>query len=163
MDKIRNSLPLAASVLLILLWGYTGIAKLTDFASFRSAMQNQEIPLDWARILAYVIPPVELALAGMLIMPKLRFWGLAGSMVLMTIFSTYVGLVYIGSFPVVPCGCAGIFQDIGWGAHVLINISFVLLALLGLWALNQKEMQAGTSPNSSLPTQRAGSFVMPEE
>lgn len=117
-----------ATILLILLLGYTGVAKLVDFQGFRSAMQNQEIPIIWARQLAWAIPFTELVLVGLLLWDKTRLIGFIGSLTLMTVFSTYVGLIWIGSFPNVPCGCAGILDTMSWGAHLGINVGFVLLS-----------------------------------
>ncbi|WP_143961190.1 MauE/DoxX family redox-associated membrane protein [Litoribacter populi] len=130
---MRQNITITAAILLIILLGYTGVAKLTDFASFRSAMQNQEIPLEWGRQLAWAIPLVEIFLVGFLLFEKTRIWGFMGSLALLSVFSTYVGLIWIGSFPRVPCGCAGIFDSMSWGAHLVVNLAFVAISAVGIY------------------------------
>ncbi|MBT0810104.1 hypothetical protein KIH41_02265 [Litoribacter ruber] len=133
MTKHHNILTEVTALLLILLMGYTGLAKLVDFQGFQSAMQNQEIPFDWARQLAWAIPLVEMLLVGLLLWEKTRIWGFIGSLALLSIFSTYVGLIWIGSFPRVPCGCAGIFDSMNWGAHLAVNLGFAAISALGIY------------------------------
>jgi uncharacterized membrane protein YphA (DoxX/SURF4 family) len=125
MDKI-------ASTLLILLWTYTGLDKLIQFEGSRKAFHNQTFPGELAEVLAYAIPISELLLALLLLFSVTRWWGYLGSILLLTVFTTYVGLIWVGAFPRIPCNCAGILESMGWEAHFWLNCSLIVICILGL-------------------------------
>ena len=86
-------------VFLILLWTYTGLDKLIRFGESRNALRNQTFPIELAEILSYAVPGVELLLAGLLLFSVTRWWGYLGSVLLLTVFTTYVKLIWVGAFP----------------------------------------------------------------
>ncbi|WP_143959245.1 MauE/DoxX family redox-associated membrane protein [Litoribacter populi] len=120
-------------LVLVILYTYTGVAKLVDFGGFRSSMLNQPFPTEWAEVFALAVPVGELALVALLLWPSTRLAGMVGSLILMTAFTTYVALIYIGAFPRVPCGCAGIFDSMSWGAHLVVNLVFVAISAVGIY------------------------------
>lgn len=120
------------STLLILLWTYTGLDKLIQFTASRKAFLNQTFPAELAEILAYAIPFTELLLALLLLFSVTRWWGYLGSILLLTVFTTYVGLIWVGAFPRVPCNCAGILESLGWAEHFVLN---VICIGMGVWGL----------------------------
>ncbi|REG77516.1 DoxX-like protein [Algoriphagus antarcticus] len=130
--------------MLILLWTYTGLEKLIRFESSRKAFHNQTFPAELAEVLAYAIPITEMLLALLLFFSITRWWGYLGSILLLTVFTTYVGLIWVGAFPRVPCNCAGIMESLGWEAHYFLNIAFILLSMTGIW-LDRGEAQFRTS------------------
>jgi uncharacterized membrane protein YphA (DoxX/SURF4 family) len=85
------------SVFLILLWTYTGLEKFLRFEQSRKAFLNQPMPNELEEILAYVVPGIELLLALLLLFSVTRWWGYLGSMLLLTVFTTYVGLIWVGA------------------------------------------------------------------
>ncbi len=125
MDKIFNTI-------LILLWTYTGLDKLIRWETSRKAFHNQTFPSELAEVLAYAVPMVELLIALLLLFSVTRWWGYLGSILLLTVFITYVGLIWVGAFPRVPCNCAGILESLGWAAHFWLNLGFIGLAVWGL-------------------------------
>jgi uncharacterized membrane protein YphA (DoxX/SURF4 family) len=131
MDKI-------ASTLLILLWTYTGLDKLIQFEASRKAFLNQPMPNELEEVLAYVIPVSELLLALLLLFSITRWWGYLGSILLLTVFTSYVGLIWVGAFPRVPCNCAGILESLGWAEHFFLNLGFIGVAVWGLRSLKFK-------------------------
>ena len=131
MDKI-------APTLLILLWTYTGLDKLIQFEASRKAFHNQTFPSELAEVLAFVIPVSELLLALLLLFSITRWWGYLGSILLLTVFTTYVGLIWVGAFPRVPCNCAGILESLGWAEHFFLNLGFFMVAVWGLRSLEFK-------------------------
>jgi uncharacterized membrane protein YphA (DoxX/SURF4 family) len=120
------------SSLLILVWIYTGFEKLFKFEQSRKAFLNQTFPTELAEILSYSVPITELLIASLLLFPVTRWWGYLGSTLLLTVFVTYVGLIWVGAFPRVPCNCAGIIESLGWGAHFVLNMFLIGAAVLGL-------------------------------
>ncbi|WPR77690.1 MauE/DoxX family redox-associated membrane protein [Algoriphagus sp. NG3] len=134
MDKIFNTI-------LILLWTYTGLDKLIRWDASRKAFHNQTFPSELAEVLAYAVPMVELLIAGLLLFSVTRWWGYLGSVLLLTVFITYVGLIWSGAFPRVPCNCAGILESVGWAAHFWLNLGFIGVAVWGLVANGHRDAQ----------------------
>ncbi|MEP0713605.1 MauE/DoxX family redox-associated membrane protein [Algoriphagus sp.] len=133
------------SVLLILLWTYTGLDKLIRFETSRKAFHNQTFPAELAEILAYAVPSIELLIALLLLFSVCRWWGYLSSILLLTVFTTYVGLIWVGAFPRVPCNCAGILESLGWAEHFWMNLGFIGVGILGLKQLNAKKPKVDTS------------------
>ncbi|UCS95045.1 hypothetical protein KZP23_08555 [Echinicola marina] len=130
----KSNFYMVTVILFILLWAYTGMEKLVGYNGFLQAMQNQTIPLAWARKLAYIILIVELVLTLMLMVRNTRKLGLLLSTLLITVFTTYIGLVWIGAFPRVPCSCAGFIESMSWEGHFLFNVGFIVLGVFGVMA-----------------------------
>jgi uncharacterized membrane protein YphA (DoxX/SURF4 family) len=132
---------LLPSYLLALLWTYTGLDKLIRFEQSRKAFHNQTFPAELAGVLSYAVPMAELLLAILLVIQLTRWWGYLGSILLLTVFITYVGLIWVGAFPRVPCNCAGLFDSMGWTAHLILNLNLLILAIVGLWIESKKRSQ----------------------
>lgn len=118
--------------ILIFIWGYTGLEKLIGFEQSRKAFYNQTFPAELAEILSYSVPITELLIATLLLFSVTRWWGYLGSALLLTVFITYVGLIWVGAFPRVPCNCAGIIESLGWGEHLVLNLGLIGISVLGL-------------------------------
>ncbi|AGA80554.1 MauE/DoxX family redox-associated membrane protein [Echinicola vietnamensis] len=128
----KDPLYQTAAILYLSLWTFTGIEKLVDYASYLGEIRNQVFPLAWAEGLAPTVLIIELLLALLLLNSKTRKTALLLSTLLMTAFTTYIGLVWMGAFPRVPCSCAGFLEAIGWSGHLLFNAAFILLGIIGL-------------------------------
>lgn len=126
-----NGIILIVSTLLVLLFAYTGLSKLLDFESFRGQMLNQPLPQAIRSLLVWAVPLAELVTVGLLVIKPFRLMGLVSSLLLMTGFTLYVGLVLSDAFDYVPCSCGGIMESLSWEAHLIVNILFLLMALTG--------------------------------
>lgn len=124
--------------LLILLWIYAATSKILDFNMFRGQMHRQVLPDFLKSSLVYILPPVEIAAAMLLLFDATRYAGFLISLALMTAFTVYVGLAVFRVFGHVPCSCGGVLSKMGWRAHLLFNISFLLLTAIGL-IINYRE------------------------
>ncbi|MEB2787186.1 MauE/DoxX family redox-associated membrane protein [Algoriphagus persicinus] len=131
------------SILLILLWTYTGLDKLVRWKASRNAFHNQTFPAELAEVLTYAVPILELLLASLLLFSVTRWWGYLGSILLLTVFTTYVGLIWVGAFPRVPCNCAGILESLGWAEHFWLNLGFIGVAVAGIRLKNWKIKSLG--------------------
>ncbi|MBN7813093.1 hypothetical protein J0A68_19215 [Algoriphagus sp. H41] len=129
MEKLVNTLP---NFTLIMLWTYTGVDKLLRFRESSRAFHNQTFPAQLAEVLSYVVPGVELLIALLLLFSVTRWWGYLGSVMLLTVFTTYVGLIWAGAFPRVPCNCAGILESLGWAEHFALNVICIGVAVWGI-------------------------------
>ncbi len=120
------------SVILTFLWAYTGLEKLIRFDQSRKAFLNQPMPNWLEEYLALTIPAIEVLIALLLLFSVTRWWGYLGSVLLLTVFITYVGLIWVGAFPRVPCNCAGIIESLGWAEHFVLNLVLIGVAVWGL-------------------------------
>lgn len=120
------------SSLLILIWIYTSFEKLLRFEQSRKAFHNQTFPVELAEVLTYTVPISELLIALLLLFSVTRWWGYLGSILLLTVFLTYVGLIWVGAFPRVPCNCAGIIESLGWAEHFVLNLGLIGVSVWGL-------------------------------
>lgn len=126
------------SAALTILFCNAAITKLIDLAEFRRALANQELPR-WSKApLVWLIPGSELLLSGLLVVPATRILGFYGSAVLMVLFTGYVGLVVAGYFERVPCSCGGVLHSMGFGTHLVFNLFFLLLSLIGIYMFHFK-------------------------
>ncbi|MBW3466607.1 MauE/DoxX family redox-associated membrane protein [Arthrospiribacter ruber] len=114
-----------------LLFAYTGISKVYDWHGTKMGLNNQVFP-DWmATALLYGLPPVELITAVMLISNPFRKTGLSVSIILLSAFSIYIGIVMTGIFGRIPCSCGGVINSLGWGEHLVFNLAFLGMAVIG--------------------------------
>ncbi len=127
--------PSAVSVisgLLTFLWVYAAMSKVLNYEQSRMQMMNQVFPAMINAVLLWVIPITELLIAGLLLFSKSRMAGLILSAILLFLFSGYVLLVMLNVFGRIPCSCGGIISKLSWGQHLVFNLVFLALAILGL-------------------------------
>jgi hypothetical protein len=88
-----------ASIILILVWAYTGLEKLIRFDQSRKAFLNQPRPNWLEEYLAFSIPGIELLISTLLLFSVIQWWEYLGSALLLKVFISYVGLIWVGAFP----------------------------------------------------------------
>lgn len=129
----KNIIIEAISILLILLFVYTGVSKMLTLYNFHRQLLHQPLTKDYASFLMIAVPLTELLIAACLLIPRFRKWGLYGSLILMGLFTTYVGyMIYIWPHNTLPCSCGGIIKQLTWRQHLVFNSIFTLLALTGI-------------------------------
>ena len=119
--------------LLVFLFVYAAISKLTDFAGFIADMYNQPLPRFLKPILIWALPAIELMVAALLIFDTTRLAGLYASLVLMVAFTFYTTVVLLHFFQYIPCSCGGIIKNLTWPQHFVLNLFFVLIAVIGIF------------------------------
>lgn len=136
------------TALLFLLFLYAGLEKMLDLKAFARDMGNQPIPRQWIPLLTYGIPVSEVFTALLLWTGRTKKWGLYISLLLMTVFTVYVGMVAMNLFPRRPCGCGELLRQLTWQQHLVFNVVFTLLAILGIiinGQLTKKDTTAGAT------------------
>lgn len=121
------------SVLFIVLFVYTGMTKLMEGDRFFNNLNNSPfLPnTTTSYILSWGVPTLEIIMALLIAIPRTRLKGLHGALGLMISFTIYVtGIVFISPFT--PCSCGGVLTLLTWPQHLVVNISFVLLAVLAI-------------------------------
>src|SRR5699024_7532268 len=124
---VRNSIVQIVCYLLALLFIYTGVSKLLDIGIFQSQIAQSAMLAPYASILAWLVPTVELLLAGLLLISNTRVLGLLGSAVLMVGLPSYVHLIWRDR-PSRHCSCGGVLDAMDWEANLYFRLGFTLLA-----------------------------------
>ena len=128
----RNLITPVIAILVIILFVYAALAKLTDYANFQFGLSESPIISPIAGFLAWAIPAGELVIAVMLVVPAWRLFGLIASFILMLLFTFYIGgMLMMGTD--IPCSCGGILEDMSWGMHIVFNSVYVILIAIGMW------------------------------
>lgn len=137
----KKAIVVVIASLYILLFVYTASSKLMHLGVFRLRLERMPFIGSYAQWISWGIPFLELVIAGLLLFNGYRLIGLYASLILMSLFTGYIIMVLQFSDSI-PCSCGGIVSALGWKDHILLNISFMVLAFLGiLWSKKQYEMQ----------------------
>lgn len=129
--KIKEISLNSINFLLILLWTYAAVSKLSDYQTSRDEMSNQALPPRLEEILVWAIPLVELTTASLLLFSPTRLKGTLLSLFLLVTFTLYIVLVKLNFFDYVPCSCGGIISKLSWEEHFYFNLSFLAIATIG--------------------------------
>lgn len=117
---------------LLLLWIPVTIDKIINFESFKAGILRQPISETFQFLAMYTLPLAELITAILLISKKFQRSGLILSIILMSVFTSYVAFALIGAFGKIPCSCGSIISSFNWQQHLWFNIIFLCLSGLGL-------------------------------
>jgi len=125
--------------LLITLWAYAALGKLSEFTTFGFQLKLQPLP-KWSIVpIQWGLPIFELGIAVLLYFQRTRMKGLTISAVLMTIFTFYVLFALTGTYGKIPCSCAGLISVLHWRGHLIFNIIFTLLSFYGIYLKKRNE------------------------
>ena len=119
------------SVLFIILFLYTGISKLMEYAVFKEQISESSILKSIAPFIAWALPLTEFIVSLLLIIPRWRLKGLYASLLLMIAFTIYIGAI-MAFKKELPCSCGGIISLLSWNGHLVFNSIFILLAAIGV-------------------------------
>lgn len=75
------------ALLHIMLYVYAAVTKLLDFENFQVQLGQSPLLSAYAGIVSYAVPVVELVIVGLLFFESTRYFGLYGSLCLMTMFT----------------------------------------------------------------------------
>jgi len=116
----------------ILLFTYAGFSKLLDYQNFTVQLGQSPLLSAYSQTIGYTVPLLEFLIVLLLVISKYRYTGLLASFSLMVMFTTYIFIIlHYSSF--IPCSCGGILEKLNWQQHLLFNLVFVALALLGIF------------------------------
>lgn len=120
--------------LLVLLWIYTAVSKLINIHEFERQLNNQVFGKVFTQWLFWLIPITEISAAIMLVINNTKIYGLILSLILMALFTGYIGLVLLNFYPRIPCSCGGVLKNLGWHAHLWFNLFFLGTSAFGIYA-----------------------------
>lgn len=125
--------------LFVTLFLYAAVSKINEYDLFKAQIGKSPLIMEYSKWLAAAVPSIEIIISIMLLSTRLQLAGLYASFSLMFLFTTYI--IFILNFsPYVPCSCGGILSKMGWTEHLIFNIAFTLLAIVGI-ILNIKQQE----------------------
>jgi uncharacterized membrane protein YphA (DoxX/SURF4 family) len=129
------------TVLFAVLFVYAAVSKLLAYDEFQAQIGQSPLLTNHVWWISWFIPFIEILVALMLFIPRLQLVALYASFSLMFMFTAYISFILTFS-PFVPCSCGGILSSMGWTSHLIFNIAFTLLAIIGIFILNRKKKQS---------------------
>jgi putative oxidoreductase len=120
------------SALLIMLFLYASVSKFLDFRTFIGEMNNQPFPNSLTPFLVWAIPSLEILISIALIFERTRLAGLYASLLFMILFTIYAGAILLHLFAYVPCSCGGVIKKLTWRQHLVFNLFFVAISIIGI-------------------------------
>jgi len=134
----------------VLVFVYAAASKLTASDRFVHVLSESPLVKDYAVIIAWSIPIIEILVSFFLIIPAARLGALLASAALMVVFTSY--LAYMVAFvPKLPCSCGGILNHLSWPAHLAFNTLLTALALLGIKFEKSAKSFIAIDRNSRIP------------
>tara|TARA_R110002050_G_scaffold24083_3_gene64264 strand:+ start:17284 stop:17733 length:450 start_codon:yes stop_codon:yes gene_type:complete len=132
-SKTKKILLEIICLLLVVLFIYAASNKMMDYANFKRQLGLSPLLGDFANLVAWVIPTIEIIIAFLLIIPEFKVWGLYASFILMSLFTAYLFIILnFVEAKDIPCSCGGILNGLGWRKHIYFNLFFVVLAAIGI-------------------------------
>ncbi len=125
------------TVLLIILWVYAATGKLLEYQVFVAQLHTHPMLNPFAGFLAWALPATEFIVSALLVVPKTRLIGLYCTAGLLLSFTIYLMLMLLSGKDL-PCSCSGIVSALNWGQHIVFNLVFMFLAIIGILAYNKK-------------------------
>lgn len=134
----------------ILLFTYTAIDKLLDYANFKALLTQSPIIGKKASVAAWLLPSLELLAALLLFFPTTRRLGFKITLGLMSLFTLYVAYMLL-FVPNLPCSCGGIISSLTWKQHLLFNVVMTVLSVFGIWRMNKHKIFIAINRSSRTP------------
>src|SRR5665213_3524955 len=103
--------------LLILLFTYTAITKLTNQQHFQVVISQMLLIKYVAGFISFALPITELVVCALLFVPDTRLLGLYASLALLITFTVYIGYMILFA-PKLPCNCGGVLEQMSWTQHL---------------------------------------------
>ncbi|MGV0938374.1 DoxX family protein [Empedobacter falsenii] len=142
MRKIAPFLRTLICYLFIVLFIYAAVSKLMDFENFQIQLAQSPLLSAYAGFISYAVIIVEIVIALLLCIKRTQQIGLYASYGLMLAFTVYIYLI-INYSDFVPCSCGGILEKLGWTEHLIFNLVFVGLAVIGIRIANNSQTWRG--------------------
>ena len=130
-NNIKSVIIELICLLYVLLFVYAAVSKLLDFENFVAQLGQSPLLSPFADYVSIAVIFVELSIAVLLSIPKLRYFALWSAVALMMMFTTYIVIILnFSSF--VPCSCGGILEKLGWTEHLIFNTVFIVLGIAAI-------------------------------
>lgn len=130
--------------LLVVLWTYAAFSKLFTYEAFRFQLLGHKLLMNYAALVAWLVPAIELGIVLLLLIPKTRMAGFYTSAALLLVFTVYI--IYMFNFyPHKPCSCGGVISKLSWKQHIVFNLFFLLINIIAI-ILSKKTNRTDNEP-----------------
>jgi len=136
-DSLKNILVNSITYLYILLFVYASVSKLLEFGDFQTQLGQSPLLGAFASPISYAVPGFEFLISLLLSIKRTKLLGFYLSFTLMVIFTAYI-IIILNFTSFTPCSCGGVLEELGWTEHLIFNLFFILLAIMGIWILDNK-------------------------
>lgn len=119
------------SILLVFVFAYTASSKLMDSKGFVAVLRDVPLIGRGAGVMAILLPLAELFIALLLIFERTRLFGLWSSLLLLVLFTGYLGYMIL-AMPHLPCSCGGVISAMTWRQHLVFNCVLIGLTVAGI-------------------------------
>lgn len=136
----RTTIIEAITFLNIILFFYTGIAKITDYSLMKDELAQNLLLAPVSNLVAILLPIVEFIVVIMLAVPRWRLKGYYLTLGLMILFTAYITIL-LTSDKNLPCSCGGIIQQLSWPQHLVFNSAFIVSDILAIWLLRKQKKE----------------------
>ena len=126
----KNALTEIFCSLLILLFVYAALSKVSDYNRFTVQLSKSPFITAFPVFVAWSIPTVELLISLMLVIKRTRLIGLYASFFLMSLFTAYLIIMLNFSY-FIPCSCGGVLEKLSWDQHIIFNFFFIAISAAG--------------------------------
>ncbi|WP_404986219.1 MauE/DoxX family redox-associated membrane protein [Chryseobacterium sp. M5] len=122
---------------LIILFLYTTYHKVMDIDDFEKNILRSKIISEYSFYIKYPLPVLEIVVVLLLFINKTLLYGLYASLFLMISFTIY--LIALNNFSMFyGCSCGGVFNEMSYFNHVLINIVTIAINIVGIFLFESK-------------------------
>jgi hypothetical protein len=126
----KNTILEVISSLLIILFIYTALSKLSGYKTFTIQLSKSPFITSYAGSIAWSLPAGEILISLLLVFKRTRLIGLYASFFTMSLFTAYLMIMLKFSYHI-PCSCGGVLQNLSWNEHIVFNVFFIIIAGAG--------------------------------
>lgn len=128
----------------LILFLYAAFSKLLTYEKSELQMSKSPIITDFAFILVWLVPALEIVIAICLMLKKTAMLALYAALALMSLFTAYI-IAILNFSDTIPCSCGGVLEKLGWTEHLIFNIAFIIIAIIAI--LLQTKITDGLKPS----------------
>lgn len=130
-DRTRELIVLGICLACMFLFLSAAYSKVVEHEKFIRGLSKVTIIGPYAKLIAFIVPIIEIVVSILLIIPKTYRWGLYGFSGTMIVFTFYILGMWLWAKNL-PCQCNLLIEKLSWGEHVWFNIAFIGVAILAL-------------------------------
>ena len=134
-DKTKRTIVDIIAYLYVLLFLYAATSKLIGYDKSLLQMSKSPIITDYAHILVWIVPTLEIIISILLLINRTVLLGLFAALGLMCLFTAYI-IAILNFTDIIPCSCGGVLEKMNWDQHLIFNLAFLALAIAGILLTN---------------------------
>ena len=125
------------------LFSYAFFIKIQNFENFvKKLFQSELIANNLVSLVSYTVPSIEIIIAMCLLFSIKRKVFLYISMFVLIVFTSY--LFTLNEYSLFNgCSCGGVFENISYTQHTIINLVFIFFNLLAILTIHSKTKVIG--------------------